>query len=197
MQQAMTEAEARSVVVNRRIREGNIVPFRDKSGNVVTAEQQAVDPRRGYVLGLMLLDGTITARQHEAGLRFAEDEARYYGLSGIPFPSPRAQDLFSVHGSTGEENEGRVERAKKARARHKDMEAVLQATGSISEGRRVSGAVKEVALLDNPYARNWPAHMLHYIRRGLNRLADHYAIPQGGGCDLDATGRPPYLCHRN
>lgn len=180
MQQAMTEAEARSVVVNRRIREGNIVPFRDKSGRTVTAEQQAVDPRRGYVLGLMLLDGTITARQHEAGLRFAEDEARYYGLSGIPFPSPRAQDLFAVHGNSGEESQSRAERAVVARREHRALQAVLQATGSIDEGRRVSGAVKEVALLDNPYARNWPAHMLHYIRRGLNRLADHYAIPQGG-----------------
>jgi len=176
MQQAMTESEARSVVVDRRIREGNIVPFRDKSGNVVTAEQQAVDPRRGYVLGLMLLDGTITARQHEAGLRFAEDEARYYGLSGIPFPSPRAQDLFAVHGNSGEESQSRAERAVVARREHMTLQAVLQATGSIDEGRKVNHAVREVAFLDNLYARNWPEHMRLYLRRGLNRLADHYGV---------------------
>jgi len=29
-------------------------------------------------------------------------------------------------------------------------------------------------VLDNVQARRWPDHMLHFIRKGLNRLADHF-----------------------
>src|SRR5690349_23602138 len=88
--------------VQRRIRQDNILPFKDKSGKLHTAEMQAMDPRRGYVLGLLFLDGTITEAQHEAGIRYAEDMARYYGLTGVPFPSPRAQNLFAVRGEASE-----------------------------------------------------------------------------------------------
>ena len=176
MRQAMTEQEARSVVVERRIREDNIVPFRARDGRVVTAEEQAIDPRRGYVLGLMYLDHTITARQHEAGLRFAEDMVRYFGLTGLPFPSPHAQNLFATRGSDGEASETKAERAAKARREANVIRDVLLGTGSIDEGRRILHSVKEVALLDNAQARRWPDHMLMWIRKGLNKLADHYAI---------------------
>src|SRR5687768_5669255 len=68
--------------------------------NLPNAEA-AADPRQGYVLGRMLMDGTVNQRQHDAGCRFAEDMARYYGLTGIQFPSAHAQNLFAVRGSGG------------------------------------------------------------------------------------------------
>jgi len=176
MRQAMTEQEARSVVVQKRIRDGEIVAFRDKSGRIVSAEEQAVDPRRGYALGLMFLDGTITQQQHDAGVRYADDMARYYGLTGLGFPSPRAQNLFAVRGVSGEESGTRVEAAKKAKAKAGKLRELLQKVGNIDQGRRVEHAVKEVALLDNIQARKWPAHMHDYIRRGLNALALDYGL---------------------
>lgn len=174
MRTAMTEAEARSVVIDRRIREGQIVPFKAKDGRRVTAEEQAADPRRGYTLGLMAIDLTITARQHDAGVRFAEDMARYYGLCSVPFPSARAQNLFAVRGSEGEESSDKALSAQAARSRANKLRGTLLGTGNIDEGRRVIHSVTEVAVLDNPQARKWPDHMLMFIRKGLNRLADHY-----------------------
>ena len=174
MHTAMTEAEARSVVVDRRIREGQIVPFKAKDGRRVTAEEQARDPRRGYTLGLMAIDHTITARQHDAGVRFAEDMARYYGLCSVPFPSARAQNLFAIRGAEGEDSEGRSTSAKAARFKANKLRDALLGTGNIDEGRRVIHSVTEVALLDNFQARKWPDHMLMFIRKGLNRLADYY-----------------------
>lgn len=177
MRTAMTEAEARSVVIDRRIREGQIVPFKAKDGRRVTAEEQAADPRRGYTLGLMVLDHTITDRQHDAGVRFAEDMARYYGLTGIKFPSARAQNLFAIRGdNNGEDSYRRAEKSRDASKLAGRLRDILLGTGNIDEGRRVVHSVTEVAVLDNPQARKWPDHMLMFIRKGLNRLADHYAI---------------------
>lgn len=176
MRQAMTEQEARSVAVDRRIRQDNILPFCERGGKVVSAEEQAIDPRRGYVLGLMYLDHTITARQHEAGLRFAEDFSRYLGLCNIGFPSARAQNLFAVRGHDGEETEALAEQTRNAQHKAKLLRDAILATGPITEGRHILNAVKEVALLDNAQARRWPDHMLLLVRRGLNKLADHYGI---------------------
>lgn len=172
----MTEAEARSVVVEQRIRRDNIVPFKGKDGKTVTAEEQAIDPRRGYVLGQMLLDGTIRDYQHEAGIRYAEDMARYLGLKGIPFPSPRAQNLFAVRGHEGEESESRVEAARKAEQRMTKLRATLQGVGDIDTGRKVERKVAEVCVQDSAEARRWPEHTVSLLRRGLNALAWHYGL---------------------
>lgn len=175
----MTAAEAMSVAVERRIRHDNIVPFREKGGKVVTAEEQAKDQKRGYTLGLMYLDHTITQSQHDAGVKFAEDMARYYGLTGVAFPSARAQNLFAVRGNEGDETESKSEAAKKARIKAQKLRDVLLGVGNIDEGRKITSAITEVALLDNVQCRKWPDHMLWMIRRGLNRLADYY------GCGTD------------
>lgn len=172
----MSEAEARSVVVERRIRQDNIVPFKGKDGKLVTAEEQAADPRRGYTLGLMLIDGSITKEQHDAGVRYAEDMARYHGLTGVPFPSARAQNLFAVRGHDGEENQDKADAASRARRRAHLLRDELLSVGNIDNGRKVEHAVKEVAFLDNEYARKWPAHMIDFARRGLNALTFHYGI---------------------
>lgn len=170
------EKDAMDVAVSTRIRQHNIVEFRRKDGKIVTAEEQARDPRRGYVLGLLLIDGRITKPQHDAGLRYAEDLARYYGLTGIQFPSPRAQSLFSVPGDAGE-SEAKIKAAGIARSKAKRLRDVLLATGDIDTGRRVEHTVRMICLIDLPESRAWPEHMIGWLRRGLNRLAgDHYGM---------------------
>lgn len=171
----MTEAEARSVVVEQRIKRDNIIPFQGK-----TPEEQAIDPRRGYTLGLMWLDGTIQEHQHEAGIRYANDMARYLGLKGIPFPSPRAQNLFAVRGHDGEESEIRVEAAQKAQVRFNALQKALQAVGDIDTGRRVERKVAEVCVQDIIEARKWPEPTMLLLRKGLNALSYFYGIVDAG-----------------
>ena len=59
-----------------------------------------------------------------------------------------------------------------ARVNVAKLRAVLLAVGDIDTGRRVWHAVMEVAVMDNQACRTWPDHMIGYLRRGLNRLAD-------------------------
>ena len=172
----MSQAAIMAPAIERRIRQDNIVPFKEKGGKLVTAEEQAKDPRRGYALGLMLLDHSITQRQHDAGVKYAEAMARYYGLTGTPFPSARAQNLFAIRGNEGDEDENKSEAAKKARSKANALRDVLLGVGNIDEGRRVVHSVNELVVLDNVQARRWPDHMLHFIRKGLNRLADHFGV---------------------
>jgi hypothetical protein len=60
--------------------------------------EAAKDPRRGYVLGRLLLADQVNEPQHEAGLRYAADLARWFALCVGRFPSVRAQNLFSCPG---------------------------------------------------------------------------------------------------
>jgi hypothetical protein len=167
----MTESEARSVVVEQRIRRDNIIPFQGK-----TPEELATDPRRGYTLGLMWLDGTIREDQHEAGIRYAQDIVRYLALKGLPFPSARAQNLFAVRGHDGEESESRVEAAMKAQERFKALQRTLQEVGDIDTGRKVERKVAEVCVQDIIEARKWPEPTLMLLRKGLNALSWYYQI---------------------
>jgi hypothetical protein len=171
--QTTSEENTMNVAVQRRIREYELVDRRI-DGKQVTARQQALDPMRGYVLGCMCLDGVISRQQHDAGAKFAEDMSRYYGTAGLAFPSARAQNLFAVRGSAGEETDEHVIRAKAARHKAKSLQAVLMATGDIDTGRRVYHAVTQVCLMDIPESRRWPAHMTSYLVRGLNALVKHY-----------------------
>jgi hypothetical protein len=59
-----------------------------------------------------------------------------------------------------------------ARAKVARLREILLSTGDIDTGRRVWHAVMEVAVMDNQACRTWPDHMIGYLRRGLNRLAD-------------------------
>ena len=179
----MTTAEIMSVVVSKRIRDGGgkIVPFRNKEGKIVTIEEQAADPRRGYTLGLMLLDGSIQDFHHEAGIRYAEDVSRFLGLKGIPFPSPRAQNLFSVRGHDGEESESRIEAAQKAQERFDRLRKILLETGDIDTGRKVERKVAEACVQDIIEARGWPGPTLLLLRRGLRGLAFYYGLLDSKG----------------
>ena len=136
----------------------------------------AIDPRQGYVLGRMLMDGTVNQRQHDAGCRYAEDMARYYGLTGIQFPSAHAQNLFAVRGSGGEDSQDRADRAKDARKRMMALRAALMACGDINTGRRVQHTVNLVCVEDNSERRHLNSPMKAWLVHGLNALAKEYGI---------------------
>ena len=143
--------------------------------NIKTIEA-ATDPRQGYVLGRMLMDGTVNQRQHDAGCRYAEDMARYYGLTGIQFPSAHAQNLFAVRGSGGEDSQSRADMAKDARKRMVTLRAVLMACGDINTGRRVQHTVNLICVEDMSERRNLNSPMKAWLVHGLNALAKEYGI---------------------
>lgn len=161
-----------AVATARRIRQHGIADMRDRSGRLVPANDAARDPRWGYALGVLLMGKDITARQHDAGVKYAEDMARYYRLTGVPFPSARAQDMHRVAADTGE-GADRAAAAKAARGQMMALRAVLQAVGDIDTGRCVEGVVKSVALLDEPVSHS----RIGFLRRGLNALSALYKLP--------------------
>ena len=132
--------------------------------------EAARDPRHGYVLGRMYLDGTINEAQHAAGLRYGEDMARYFGLTGVPFPSARAQNLFAVRSTGGEDSDSKGEEARKARQRMTTLRAVLLACGDINTGRHVEHTVKLICVEDY----DLPAHTKAWLKHGLNGLCRFY-----------------------
>lgn len=138
--------------------------------------KQAADPRYGYVLGRMLMDGTVNEVQHEAGIRYAEDCARYYGLTGIPFPSARAQNLFAVHSTSDEVSQSRADRAKDARDKVQKLQALLLKCGDINTGRRIQQTVKLICVEDVEERRYLPPNMALWLKQGLNKLAEHYLV---------------------
>lgn len=158
----------------RRIREGNLRPYRRQDGRVVTEIEQARDGRHGYVLGRLLLNGTINEVQHDAGIKFAEDTSRYYGLYGLPFPSARAQNLFAVSGHDNRPPRGEeAQHLKRRREKQRDM---LLNTGNIDMGRRIWHTVNLVCVEDMPNQAKLPNHMIEWLRRGLNQLAIYYGM---------------------
>lgn len=167
--------DAMAPAINRRVRQYGLVDKR-RDGKMETASKQAADPMRGYALGLLFLDGKLTKRQHDAGVKFSDDMARYYGLTGVPFPSPRAQNLFAIR-SDGDDPQSRIDAAKTAKAKMATLRTVLLSAGDIDTGRRVYSATTAVAVEDITEARTWPEHMLLYLRKGLNRVGDHYQLP--------------------
>lgn len=136
------------------------------------------DPAWGYALGRIWLDGNLGRGELgrlrlEAGNRYASDLARYYGLTGIPFPSARAQSLFSVGGHDGEISESRADAARKASNRMMTLEGALL---KCKDGRNAATTVKNVCLLDIEEARGWPSHMLDFLRSGLDALVWQYGL---------------------
>lgn len=167
--------DAMAPAINRRVREHRLVD-KKRDGKLVTAAKQATDPMRGYSLGILFLDHRITERQHAAGQKFAEAMAKYYGLTGVPFPSPRAQNLFAIR-SDGDDPQSRIEAAKAAKIKMAALRDALLKTGDIDTGRRVLSAVTAVAVEDIIECRTWPEHMMLYLRKGLNKIGDHYQLP--------------------
>lgn len=168
------EQQVKHVAVSRRIRHFGLVDNR-----IETAEKQAEDPRRGYLLGRMFMDGTINEGQHQAGLRYAEDMARYYGLTGVQFPSARAQNLFSIRSTGGEDSEDKAKAARAARDRvvgKGGLRDTLLACGDIDTGRRIEHTVKVVCVEDIDELRTLNPPMKAWLVRGLNKLAAFYGV---------------------
>jgi hypothetical protein len=141
-------------------------------------EANAKSPEWGYVLGRIYMDGNL-GRGHLANMRlkagnnYATDIGRYYGLTGIPFPSARAQCMFSIGGFDGDVSESRADAARKASAKMMALEGVLL---RCEDGRSVATTVKNICILDLDEARGWPTHMHGLLRRGLDALILHYQL---------------------
>jgi hypothetical protein len=141
------------------------------------ALEKALDPRYGYLLGRLFMDGTITEDQYDAGCRYSEDMSRYYGLTGVPFPSAKAQNMFAIRSPDSGEPEGRGDAAKRARAKMVSLRDTLLHVGDINTGRRVVHTVNAVCVEDLDSLRNLNPPMLAWLKAGLNALARFY----GGG----------------
>lgn len=121
----------------------------------------------GYTLGRIYLDGNISECEREAGDEYAEDMAHYYRLTGIPFPSARAQVMGGIRGSDGEVSQSRQEAARRASNRMMELEGILL---RCEEGPQVRTTVKNVCLMDLEALRLMPERQMLWLRRGLQAL---------------------------
>lgn len=121
----------------------------------------------GYTLGRIFLDGNISQHQREAGDEYAEDMARYYRLTGIPFPSARAQSVGGIRGSDGEVSQNLADAARRASNRMMELEGILL---RCEEGPQVRTTVKNVCLMDIEGMRMMPERQMLWLRRGLDAL---------------------------
>lgn len=136
-------------------------------------ESAALDPRLGYSLGRLFLLSYLNEPQFEGGRRYAEDIVRDLKLSGLAIPSPKAQNIFAIHGrEVLEEGKARIEAARQARHKRNVLRDILLSTGDINTGRRVLAVVYNTCILDE----DCPIHEGFHLVRGLNRLATHYGI---------------------
>lgn len=129
---------------------------------------EAMNPLRGYALGRLHLDrkNGITAEHLEAGNKMAEDFARYYRLTGIPFPSARAQNVLRLGGEGAPVNP--IE-ARSAANKVMALEGVLG--GADEQGRPVTSVIKRLILADEDIVM---PHMVVFARRGLDALVKYY-----------------------
>jgi hypothetical protein len=162
-----TQKEAMSVAIVARRR---IDGWGEKVSDDAVKSQYA-----GYTLGRMFLDGRITKEQLEAGDEYAEIIARYHRLTGIPFPSARAQSLFSIKGHDGEQSESLTTRARNA------SNAMMAAFGvllSCEDGPQVRALVHNVAVMDYEHLRGMGDQQLLWLKRGLNAFAKRKDLRQ-------------------
>jgi hypothetical protein len=136
-------------------------------------EKDAKSALAGFVLGRMRLDKSINEVEFKAGERYAEDMARYYRLTGIAPPSPRAQSLFSIAGHDGDVSEDQARRAREAANKMMALEGVLL---RLPDGPRVKTTVFNVCLMDFDNLRDMPLHMFGWLHSGLRALAIHYGL---------------------
>lgn len=132
-----------------------------------TAPEILKSPFAGYVLGRIFLDGKINEAQREAGDEFAIAMCKYYGLTGVPFPSARAQSIGGVRGDDGDVSESRAEAARKATNRMMRFNQMLK---SLPDGPHVWTTLVNVALMDYENLRGMPDAQMALLRRGLDAL---------------------------
>lgn len=163
---AETEKETQSVAIQARKR---VNGWSDKA-----ADTKAKDPRAGYLLGVLFLDGKITEDQLSAGDEYALAIARYHRLTGVPFPSARAQSLFSIKGHEGEVTESMAKRARDATNRMMSLQGILL---QCADGPQVRSTIHSVAVMNYDHLRDMPPQQLLFLRRGLSALRDSGVLP--------------------
>jgi len=151
-----TEKETRSVVVEARQR--------------LHGANMNESPLAGYTLGRIRLDGHITDEQLAAGDAYAEVIARYHRLTGIPFPSARAQSLFSIAGHEGEISADKAARARQASNKMMELTGLLL---RCVDGPQVRGMVYGVSVMDHEHMRKLQGQQKVWLRRGLQALHDN------------------------
>ncbi len=152
-----TEKENKSVVIEARKR-------------IHGANMNVESEFAGYTLGRIFLDGKITEEQRQAGDEYAEAIARYHRLVGIPFPSARAQSLFSIKGHDGEVSDDLASRARKATNKMMELQRVLF---DCEDGPQVRSTIHNVTVMDLDHLRGMPDQMMLWLKRGLNALKVH------------------------
>lgn len=152
-----TEKQAKAVAVEARKR-------------LHGANMNVESPLAGYTLGRIRLDGNITDEQLAAGDAYAEAIARYHRLTGIPFPSARAQSLFSVHGHEGEVSQDKAARARQASNKMMELTGLLL---RCVDGPQVRGMVNGVTVMDYDHMRNLQGQQIVWLRRGLQALHEN------------------------
>lgn len=124
-------------------------------------------PLAGYVLGRLFLDKKINDEQRKAGDEFAEAMGRYYRLTGVPFPSARAQSIGNVRGSDGDTTESQDTAARRASNTMMHLTGVLL---KCKDGPQVKTTVFNTCIMDYDVLRTMPESQLEWLRRGLNAL---------------------------
>jgi hypothetical protein len=155
-----TEREVKSVVIEARRR-------------LLGANMNVESPYAGYTLGRIFLDGAIREEHRQAGDEYAESMARYYRLVGVPFPSARAQSLFSIGGHAGETS---IEFAARARAASNKMMELERILLCCVDGPQVKQTVFNVCIMDYDHLRGMPKQQMLWLRRGLIALMEHKGL---------------------
>jgi hypothetical protein len=161
-----TQKETLSVVISAR--------RRIQGWNDNTPDEKVKDARAGYVLGMLCLDGKISEAQLEVGNEYALAMSRYYSLTGIAFPSARAQSLFSIKGHDGEVSEAQAKRARDA------SNLMMALTGVLLrcvDGPQVRQTIQNVAVMDHENLRTMPKQQVLWLVRGLNALIASGLLP--------------------
>lgn len=161
-----TQRETMSVVIAAR--------KRINGWNDNVPDSRAKDERAGYVLGLLFLDGKISEEQLDVGNEYAIAISRYHSLTGVAFPSARAQSLFSIKGHDGEISQDRADRARNATNLMMRLTGVLQ---QCTDGPQVRQTVHNVAVINLENLRTMPLRQLTWLRLGLDGLIASGLLP--------------------
>lgn len=127
----------------------------------------------GYVLGRLFLDGRIMDWERQAGDEYAKLVSKYHALTGVQFPSARAQSLFSVKGFEGEVSEDRARRARAAADKIMELEGNLM---RLDEGPRVKSTVYNTCVQDYEIMRTMSDLQLSWLKSGLKTLHFHLGL---------------------
>ena len=165
--------DSRTHITEQEANQNRSVAVEARSRHHGVSKKKAADPLYGYSLGRLMANGLITEAQYKAGNQFADDMARYYGLTGIPFPSAKAQNMYSIKAHIGDDSKERSKAARVATDKFMQLHGLLKSSGG--NGVQVYSTVNNVCVLDADTV-NWPSHMLNMLRKGLKVLSVHYGI---------------------